>query len=66
MSDGHINAFDSAGNFLGPLADANGNLLIGTDGLWGLIFRGESQLFFAAGANGYADGLFGVISPIEH
>lgn len=65
VDDGHINAFDKAGNFLGQLADANGNLLIGTDGLWGLLFRGEGKLYFAAGANGYADGLFGVITPVD-
>jgi uncharacterized protein (TIGR03118 family) len=73
VDDGHINAFDRhTHQFLGQLADANGNLLIGTNGLWGLLFgRGDrdedktNKLFFAAGANGYNDGLFGVISPMN-
>lgn len=69
VDDGHINAYDPrTAQFLGQLKDTSGNLLIGTDGLWGLNFgHGEDEdsgkLFFAAGANGYADGLFGVISP---
>jgi uncharacterized protein (TIGR03118 family) len=69
VDDGHINAFDRhTAQFLGQLKDTNGNLLIGTDGLWGLNFAGEdgdssNKLFFLAGANGYADGLFGMISP---
>lgn len=73
VDDGHISAFNRhTQQFLGQLADANGNLLIGTDGLWGLLFgRGDrdedksNKLFFTAGANGYNDGLFGVISPVK-
>lgn len=73
VDDGHINAFNRhTQQFLGQLADANGNLLIGTDSLWGLLFDGGSgnedrtnKLFFAAGPNGYTDGLFGVISPVK-
>jgi uncharacterized protein (TIGR03118 family) len=71
VDDGRINAFNrDTHQFLGQLKDPQGNLLIGADGLWGLIFgRGErneggsKKLFFAAGPNFYADGLFGVISP---
>jgi uncharacterized protein (TIGR03118 family) len=73
VDDGHISAFDRhTQQFLGQLKDPKGNLLIGTDGLWGLVFgRGyrddgiRNKLFFAAGANGYVDGLFGVISPVK-
>jgi uncharacterized protein (TIGR03118 family) len=72
VDDGHINAFNRhTRQFLGQLADANGNLL-GADGLWGLLFDADgrnegktNKLFFTAGPNGYADGLFGVISPVK-
>lgn len=68
VDDGHISAFDPlTQKFLGQLKDAKGNLLIGTDGLWALLSDGDdgdsNHVFFAAGANGYADGLFGVITP---
>lgn len=68
VDDGHISAFDPhTQKFLAQLKDAKGNLLIGTDGLWALLSAGDdgdsNQVFFAAGANGYADGLFGVITP---
>ncbi len=68
VDDGHISAYDrDTHQFLGQLTDAKGSPLIGFDGLWELLFgRGDgisNKLFFAAGANGYSDGLFGVISP---
>lgn len=75
-SRGRINAFDSSsGNFLGPLRDANGQA-IEIDNLWGIAFGHDggasnggpqntphNSLFFTAGPNSYADGLFGVITP---
>ncbi len=69
LGDGRINAFDfTTGAFLGQLADTTGKT-ISIDGLWALSFGGgtaadgrTNQLFFTAGPNGYADGLFGVIA----
>ncbi len=74
---GTIAAFNAAtGSFLGNLLDASSEP-IAIDGLWGLEFdnRGSNEagtqanpttgpaLFFAAGINGYADGLFGTLTP---
>ena len=74
-SRGRVNAFDASGTFIGPLRDANGKA-IEIDNLWGIQFghdggaaNGGRQgtphnfLFFTAGPNSYADGLFGVITP---
>jgi uncharacterized protein (TIGR03118 family) len=66
---GRINAFDpNTGAFLGPLRDAN-NLPIEIDDVWAIQFGqgggangGTNQLFFTAGPNNYANGLFGVIT----
>jgi uncharacterized protein (TIGR03118 family) len=67
---GRINAFDpSTGAFLGPLRDTSGNP-IEIDDVWALQFGHDSvqnhtahnQLFFTAGPNNYANGLFGVIT----
>ena len=75
---GTISAYDIAtGNFLGDLLDAN-DQPIAINGLWGLEFdnRGNNEagtqatpstgpaLFFAAGINHYADGLFGTLTPV--
>jgi uncharacterized protein (TIGR03118 family) len=75
---GTIAAFDTVtGKFLGNLVDAAG-APIAISGLWGLEFdnRGSNEagstaspsagpaLFFAAGINGYADGLFGTLTPV--
>jgi uncharacterized protein (TIGR03118 family) len=75
---GTIAAFDTVtGKFLGNLLDASG-APIAISGLWGLEFdnRGSNEagttaspsagpaLFFAAGINGYADGLFGTLTPV--
>ena len=69
FGDGRINAFDPAtGAFLGQLQDPAGHP-IAINGLWGLAFgNGEmagdtTTLFFAAGLNDEADGLFGTIQP---
>jgi len=74
-SRGRVNAFDASGAFLGPLRDANGNA-IEIDNLWGIQFGHDGGapnggrvatphnfLFFTAGPNSYANGLFGVIMP---
>jgi uncharacterized protein (TIGR03118 family) len=69
ITRGRINAFDSStGEFLGPLLDASGNA-IEVDNIWAIQFGqgnaangGTNQLFFTAGPNAYANGLFGVIN----
>jgi uncharacterized protein (TIGR03118 family) len=75
---GTISAYDAAtGNFLGDLLDAN-DQPIAIPGLWALEFdnRGNNEagttttpstgpaLFFVAGINEYADGLFGTLTPV--
>jgi len=65
---GRINAFNpSTGEFLGALTDASG-VPLSIDQLWGLEFGksggpngATNDLFFTAGSNEYANGLFGVI-----
>jgi uncharacterized protein (TIGR03118 family) len=65
FGNGHINAFDSYGNFLGQLDD-NGNPIV-IDGLWALVFPlnnlpgDPNQLFFSAGPDDENHGLFGYI-----
>ncbi|HEY6923213.1 MAG TPA: TIGR03118 family protein [Steroidobacteraceae bacterium] len=75
---GTIAAFDPvSGKFRGNLLDATGTPL-SIDGLWGIEFdnRGNNEagtttspstgpaLFFAAGINNYAHGLFGTLTPV--
>jgi uncharacterized protein (TIGR03118 family) len=67
FGDGHINAFNAvSGAFLGQLRSGNGNA-ISINGLWGLAFGNgglagnPNTLFFTAGFNDEADGLFGSI-----
>ena len=67
FGDGQINAFDSDGNFRGTLRDGKGKP-IAIDGLWTLTLGGgrnsnSDTLYFTAGPNGEADGLFGTITP---
>jgi uncharacterized protein (TIGR03118 family) len=67
FGNGQVNAFDSDGNFLGALRDANGKPLA-IDGLWTLTPGGgrnsnSDTLYFTAGPNGETDGLFGTITP---
>jgi uncharacterized protein (TIGR03118 family) len=69
ITRGRINAFNpQTGQFLGPLRDANGQA-IQVDNIWALQFGHDAaangahnQLFFTAGPNSYANGLFGVIT----
>jgi uncharacterized protein (TIGR03118 family) len=70
FGDGHINAFDLAtGNPRGEFKDMNGKTLA-IDGLWGIAFGNGYQgqpvntLFFTAGPNGEADGLYGRLDPV--
>jgi uncharacterized protein (TIGR03118 family) len=68
-SRGRINAFNpETGEFLGPLRDATGQP-IEIDQLWAIQFGHgaaangpTNQLFFTAGPNNYANGLFGTIT----
>jgi uncharacterized protein (TIGR03118 family) len=75
---GTIAAFDVvSGKFLGNMLDAN-NEPIAIDGLWGLEFDNRApnmggttatpsagpELFFTAGIDGYAHGLFGTFTPV--
>jgi uncharacterized protein (TIGR03118 family) len=69
FGDGRINAFDpDSGHFQGQLSDRNGHR-ISIDGLWALGFGNDgaagahNELFFTAGLNDEADGLFGKIVP---
>ncbi len=65
---GRINAFDPAtGAFLGTLRDAQGQAIV-IDQIWAIQFGNggnggqTNQLFFTAGPNNYANGLFGMIT----
>jgi uncharacterized protein (TIGR03118 family) len=76
FGDGHINAFDANGNFVGVLRDASGSpITIGN--LWALRFgngagAGDANtLFFTAGVTdapttlfGASDGLLGALQPL--
>jgi uncharacterized protein (TIGR03118 family) len=71
FGDGRINAFNPAtGAWLGTINDANGNPF-SVDGLWALVFGnggsgGDAHtLYFTAGLNGEADGLFGSLAPVS-
>ncbi|HZC76374.1 MAG TPA: TIGR03118 family protein, partial [Ktedonobacterales bacterium] len=69
FGDGRINAFDPhTGAFLGALQRAKGEAVV-IPGLWGLAFGNGSAagptttLFFAAGIDHEAHGLFGSLTP---
>lgn len=66
FGDGHIWAYDlHSGDRLGQLSTSNNASAIVINGLWGLAFgngvnnQPTNSLFFAAGINDEADGLFG-------
>jgi uncharacterized protein (TIGR03118 family) len=62
FGDGRINAYNvHSGAFLGQLLHRKGQPLQ-FNGLWALVFS-NNQLFFTAGINDEADGLFGFIVP---
>jgi uncharacterized protein (TIGR03118 family) len=69
FGNGHVNAYDPVtGAFQGELSRPGGGPIT-IDGLWGLRFApatpgaGPNTLFFTAGLNHEADGLFGTIAP---
>ncbi len=74
FGSGMIDAFNpTTGAFAGVLTDSNGNPIVNS-GLWALEFRipvagnastgsNPNTLFFVAGINNEADGLFGSINP---
>lgn len=70
FGDGRINAFKANGGFHGQLKSET-EAPIQIDGLWGLRFGNGgaggdvNTLFFAAGINGEADGLFGSIQNVD-
>jgi len=71
FGDGTISAFDpSSGEFLGRLLDANGKV-VSINGLWSITFGNgtaagqTNELFFSAGLNHEADGLFGKLTAIQ-
>jgi len=70
FGNGRINAYDlNTGEFLGQLRDQT-NTPITIDGLWSLQFGNDAnagrhnELFFTAGIDGEAHGLFGKIIPL--
>ena len=70
FAHGDINAFNPAtGAFLGAITDSSGKP-IQNDGLWSLRFRTSgtgvtpNALYFTAGINQEANGLFGSIQPV--
>ena len=73
FGDGHISAFNSDGDFRGQLRSTSGSRVT-IDGLWGLMFgigsaANPNTLYFTAGTNHEADGLFGTLQaaePVEH
>jgi len=67
FGDGRISAFNPVtGAFVGQLLNKNGAVL-SIDGLWMITFGNSTApsnaLFFSAGINGEADGLFGRLQP---
>jgi len=69
FGDGAINAFDpGTGAYLGAMSDTNGTPLF-LNGLWALAFGNGGNggdphtLYFTAGPNGEANGLFGSLLP---
>jgi uncharacterized protein (TIGR03118 family) len=68
FGDGRINAFDSEGDFRGSLRERSGRA-IKIDGLWSITFgtalaSDPATLYFTAGTNEEADGLFGSLQAI--
>jgi uncharacterized protein (TIGR03118 family) len=68
FGSGTIMAFEADGDFRGLLEDANDQPIF-IDGLWALTFGNGGKagvsdaLYFTAGLNGEADGLFGSLVP---
>lgn len=70
FGNGQINAFDyHSGKHLGTLQSADGKV-IAIEGLWSLAFGNfldadSDELYFTAGINDEAGGLFGEIAPVS-
>lgn len=71
FGNGHINAYDPVtGEFFDKLRDNHGQAVV-IDGLWALQFGNggnggdPKKLYFTAGPNEEADGLFGSLSPAD-
>jgi uncharacterized protein (TIGR03118 family) len=67
FGNGRVNVFDDGGRFVAALEDGHDRPLV-IDGLWTLTLGGGAKsspdtLYFTAGPNGEADGLFGTITP---
>jgi len=68
FEDGRINAFRADGKYLGQLRGSKGHALV-IDGLWAITFPPSTstidpnRLYFAAGPDEEADGLFGYVIP---
>ena len=72
FGSGNILAFDSlSGQFEGRLSGTN-NQPVSIDGLWDIAFGNDSgagpatTLYFSAGPNSEADGLFGTLTAVEN
>src|SRR5262249_45938442 len=68
FGDGRISGFSSFGDFRGQLRDTGGHA-VHIDGLWSIAFGTElgadpGKLYFTAGTNGEADGLFGSLEAV--
>jgi uncharacterized protein (TIGR03118 family) len=69
FGDGHINAYNMDGEFLGQLR-SHGNPIV-IDGLWAITFPPTTstidpgRLYFSAGPDDEEDGLFGYIKKSE-
>ncbi len=70
FGDGQINVYNpTTGTFVETLVDAGGNPIV-IDGLWALRFGNGAgsgpvtNLYFTAGTNGEADGLFGDLATV--
>ena len=64
FGDGRINVFNSRGTSLGQLDDTSSQPIT-IDGLWDIetgVGKDKHTLFFSAGTNGEADGLFGTLT----
>lgn len=69
FGNGRINVFNNDGTFVDQLEDVYGNPLT-IDGLWALTLGGgrnsnSDTLYFSAGPNEEANGLFGTIKPVR-
>jgi len=67
FGDGAMNAYDTAGHFLGQVTDSSGHTIV-NPGLWDMVFglggTGDPDtLYFTAGGADQAGGLFAALMP---